>query len=310
MNARRIVDVVPDGLAGERLDRLVALITGESRARSTSLVESGAVTLAGRVVTKAAVRLTPGQEIVIVLPETVVVDVSTEPAVPFSVVYADAAVIVIDKPVGLVVHPGAGQASGTLSQALAAQYPELVSVGDPERPGIVHRLDKSTSGLLVVARTSEAYDDLVEQLASRTVHREYLALVVGHPPASGVIDAPIGRSQKEPTRMALSRRGREAITHYETIEKFDQPEPLALVVCRLETGRTHQIRVHMAAIGHPVVGDDRYGGERRDVPIDRPLLHARSLGFDHPITGDPMEFSSEITADFAEVLDRLRSAHS
>jgi 23S rRNA pseudouridine1911/1915/1917 synthase len=308
VNERRIVDVVPDGLAGERLDRLVALITGESRAHSTSLVESGAVTLGGRVVTKPAIRLTPGQEIVIVVPASVVQEVSSEPAVPYTVVYSDDDVIVVDKPVGLVVHPGAGQSSGTLSQALVARFPELASVGDPERPGIVHRLDKSTSGLLVVARTAEAYDDLVEQLASRTVHREYLALVVGHPPASGVIDAPIGRSQKEPTRMALSPRGRDAITHYETIEKFDHPEPLALVACRLETGRTHQIRVHMSAIGHPVVGDDRYGGVRRDVPVGRPLLHARSLGFDHPVTGEPMEFDSVIAADFAEVLDRLRSA--
>jgi 23S rRNA pseudouridine1911/1915/1917 synthase len=183
----------------------------------------------------------------------------------------------------------------------------VASVGDPARPGIVHRLDRGTSGLLVVARSPRAYASLTDQLARRRVERRYLALVRGHMPApAGVIDAPVGRSARDRTRMAVAAGGRSARTRYEVVAAFDEPEPLSLVACRLETGRTHQIRVHLAAVGHPVVGDDRYGG-RRLLGLDRPFLHAAELAFTHPATGEQVRFSSPLPPDLQAVLDRLRA---
>jgi 23S rRNA pseudouridine1911/1915/1917 synthase len=215
-------------------------------------------------------------------------------------------VIVVDKPQALVVHPGAGNARGTMAAGLLARYPELAGVGEPDRPGIVHRLDKGTSGLLVVARTPAAYDSLVGQLSSRTVERRYLALVWGVPePATGLVDAPIGRSKRDPTRMAVSSSGREARTRYEVLQPFTQPIEAALIECRLETGRTHQIRVHLAAIEHPIVGDPRYRGKRASFATPRTFLHAHALAFDHPATGERVSFSSPLPEDLTEVLARL-----
>ena len=305
MSRTDLIDLVPGALGGDRLDRLVALMTGMSRSQCVSLIADGHVKIGGKVITKPALRLIGGQSVVVSIDSSVSETPSAIPRVPFDVVYSDESVLVINKPAGLVVHPGNGQASGTLSQALAHQYPDMAEVGDPERPGIVHRLDKSTTGLMVVARTQEAFDELVAQLGDRTVHREYSALVAGHTAPGGSIDAPIGRSQREPTKMSLSPRGREAITNYELVHHYSVPEKLSLVTCRLETGRTHQIRVHMSAIGHAVVGDDRYAGVRRDVPVTRPMLHARSLGFVHPVTGDDMSFSCELPDDFLAVLATL-----
>jgi 23S rRNA pseudouridine1911/1915/1917 synthase len=222
------------------------------------------------------------------------------------VVFADDHVIVVDKPQELVVHPGAGNARGTMVAGLLARFPELAAVGEPVRPGIVHRLDKGTSGLLVVARTPQAYASLVEQLSARTVDRRYLALVWGVPdPPTGMVDAPIGRSRRDPTRMAVSTTGREARTRFAVQQRFTEPVEAALVECRLETGRTHQIRVHLAAIGHPVVGDPRYRGARRSFPTPRLFLHAHSLAFDHPATGERVSFASPLPADLQGVLDRL-----
>src|SRR5439155_23772111 len=170
---------------------------------------------------------------------------------------------VVDKPPDLVVHPGAGNAAGTMVAGLLARFPELAGVGEADRPGVVHRLDKGTSGLLVVARTPAAYESLVGQLSSRSVERRYRTLVWGWPePTTGLVDAPIGRSRRDPTRMAVAAGGREARTGYETERRYHEPVEAALLECRLETGRTHQIRVHLAAIGHPVVGDARYRGAR------------------------------------------------
>jgi 23S rRNA pseudouridine1911/1915/1917 synthase len=222
-------------------------------------------------------------------------------------VYADDDVIVVDKPQLLVVHPGAGNATGTMVAGLLARFPELHGVGEPERPGIVHRLDKGTSGLLVVARTAAAYESLVEQLSTRTVERRYLALVWGAPsPATGVVDAPIGRSRRDPTRMAVSATGREARTRYEVQRRFVEPIDASLLECRLETGRTHQIRVHLGAIGHPVVGDPRYRGARASFAVPRMFLHAHALAFDHPRTHERVSFESPLPADLQGVLDRLR----
>jgi 23S rRNA pseudouridine1911/1915/1917 synthase len=204
------------------------------------------------------------------------------------------------------VHPGAGNARGTMVAGLLARYPELAGVGEPERPGIVHRLDKGTSGLLVVARTQDAYESLVEQLSSRSVERRYLTLVWGCPePATGVVDAPIGRSRRDPTRMTVSATGREARTRYEVRERFTEPIVASLVECKLETGRTHQIRVHLAAIGRPVVGDPRYKGARASFKTPRMFLHAHTLAFDHPATGERVSFTAPLPADLQSVLDRL-----
>jgi 23S rRNA pseudouridine1911/1915/1917 synthase len=222
------------------------------------------------------------------------------------VVYEDADVLVVDKPPGLVVHPGAGQSAGTLVNGLLARHPELAGVGEAHRPGIVHRLDRDTSGLLVVALTPTAYTTLVGALGDRRVERRYSALVWGVPEAPrGVIDAPIGRSPRQPTRQAVVAGGRPARTRYEVRARYDLPAELALLRCRLETGRTHQIRVHLASIGHPVVGDRDYGGGRDALDVPRPFLHAEHLAFEHPATGAPMAIDAPLPADLATVLTGL-----
>jgi len=297
---------VPEALAGERLDRMVAMITGCSRAGAAALVAAGAVTVDGAVRERGADRLSAGAELVIAVPTAADPRLRPDAAVRLAVVHADAEVIVVDKAPGLVVHPGSGVAEGTLVQGLLARFPEIADVGDPDRPGIVHRLDKGTSGLMVVARTAGAYQSLVAQLSERSVERRYLALVWGCPDTSqGMVDAPIGRSQRSPTRMAVSTRGRDARTRYDVLATFEDPAVLSLLACRLETGRTHQIRVHLAAIGHPVVGDDRYHGARPTILCPRPFLHATHLSFTHPRTGERPEFDSPLPGDLADVLAQL-----
>jgi 23S rRNA pseudouridine1911/1915/1917 synthase len=214
-------------------------------------------------------------------------------------------VIVVDKPAGLVVHPGAGNPTGTLVNGVLAFDPAIAGVGDPMRPGIVHRLDRDTSGLLVVARSARAYDSLVAQLGARTVERAYVALAWGHFESTrGVIDAPIGRSEARRTRMAVRDEGRPARTRYEVREVFESPRCTRLE-CSLETGRTHQIRVHLAAINHPIVGDATYGGGRQPLMVSRPFLHAAALAFVHPATGDMMRFTSALPAELQRTLDDL-----
>lgn len=314
---------IPDALDGERVDRVVALMTGLPRSTVAEMVVAGAVRLSGRTVTTRSTRVASGSDVDVDVPGPVDRTEVPAPEVDVQVVHADADVIVVDKVPGMVVHPGSGNARGTLVQGLLARYPELGGVGQPGRPGVVHRLDKGTSGLLMVARSARAYDSLVAQLAARTVGRVYVALVWGCPePAQGQVDAPIGRSRREPTRMTVSSRGREARTGYQVRRCFQSPAPAALLACRLETGRTHQIRVHLSAIGHPVVGDARYGGTRTapgapdpagaigargDDRLEclRPFLHAEQLSFDHPATGERLSFVSELPDDLRRVLDRL-----
>ncbi|HEX5614150.1 MAG TPA: RluA family pseudouridine synthase [Acidimicrobiia bacterium] len=297
---------VPDALAGERVDRAVALVTGWSRADVQSLIELGAVLVDGRAVAKSR-RLEVG-ELVELLAAPEPVGPPGPEALEIAVVHDDADIVVVDKPAGLVVHPGAGHESGTLVNGLLARYPELAAVGDPLRPGLVHRLDRDTSGLLVVARSARAYDSLVAQLAARTVHRQYVTLVWGVPSAArGVVDAPIGRSSSRRTRMAVRTEGRAARTEYVVEEVFDDPT-CARLACRLETGRTHQIRVHLAAIGHPVVGDAPYGGARPQLSVGRPFLHAATLAFVHPATGVEVRFDAPLPRELAELLERLRHA--
>jgi len=305
--AIEVREVIPAALAGERIDRVVALVTGLSRVEATALVAAGEVQVNGRAITAKAHRLAEGDEVAL---SWVTVDTSIElvadASVAFTVVHEDDDVLVIDKPAGLVVHPGAGNTGGTLVHGLLARYPAIADVGDPLRPGIVHRLDKETSGLMMVARSTAAYDGLVEALTAREVDRRYLALVWGSfDVPTGLIDAPIGRSMKDPTRMSVSERGREALTNYAVREAYTEPVPLSLVECKLETGRTHQIRVHMQAIGHPVVGDGRYRGDRQSFPMPRMFLHAAQLGFEHPVTGEALSFETKLPPDLQSALDRL-----
>ena len=303
-----LTEVVPPALDGERVDRVVALLTGLARAQVSDLVDAGGVTLRGATVRSRSTRVVEGDTVAVDVPDPVdAVAVAGGGAdVAFQVVHADDQVIVVDKPPGLVVHPGAGNPAGTLAQGIVSRYPEVAAVGERGRPGVVHRLDRGTSGLLVVARTPEAHADLVAQLAARTVERRYTAVVLGVPePRAGVVDAPIGRSARDPTRMTVSTNGRPARTHYRVEEAFGTPVAAASLRCRLETGRTHQVRVHLAAIGHPVVGDARYGGDRPTLPAPRPCLHAARLGFRHPATGEAMTFESPLPDDLAGVLAGL-----
>lgn len=301
-------ETVPAALAGERIDRVVAMLTGLPRSDVATLVADGAVRIGDRTITKPSTKVAEGDVVDIELPDaSIVPSVAAEVDVTVPVVFADEHVIVVDKPAELVVHPGAGNAAGTMVAGLLAAYPELAQVGEPERPGVVHRLDKGTSGLLVVARTSDAYRSLVAQLSARAVERRYTALVWGHPdPPTGLIDAPIGRSRRDPTRMTVAADGREARTGYEVRTRYTEPIEAALVECRLETGRTHQIRVHLSAIGHPIVGDPRYRGARARFPLSRPFLHAHRLAFDHPATGERVAFDAPLPPELVAVLSRLR----
>lgn len=300
-------EVVPAALAGERLDRVVAMLAGVSRARAAELVADGEVTVDGEVVRARSLRLAEGATVgVDAAPEPAVAALVPDPDVPVVVVHEDADVVVVDKPPGLVVHPGAGNATGTLVHGLLARYPELADVGQPDRPGIVHRIDRDTSGLLAVARTPAAYEGLVAQLAARAVDRRYEALAWGHlGTTAGRIDGPIGRSRRHPTRMAVAADGREAVTDYRVLAELDDPVEVSHLELRLLTGRTHQIRVHLRSIGHPVVGDEQYGGVRQSLAVPRLCLHAELLGFDHPTTGEHLELRSPLPDDLRSVLDRL-----
>ncbi len=297
-------------LDGERVDRVVAMFTGLSRSACAELVAAGKVQVDGREVTTRSQRLQTGQLLSIEwvevpLEETVL---APAPELAVDIVHADDDIIVVNKAAGVVVHPGNGVHDTTLVQGLLARYPDLREVGEAHRPGIVHRLDRGTSGLLVVARTERAYHGLVEQLATHAVHRRYLALVIGTPDApQGLIDAPIGRSRHDPTRRAVVADGREARTRYSLLESFSEPEPLSLVACELETGRTHQIRVHLQVIGLPVVADPIYGGRRLSFGLERPFLHATRLAFDHPGTGEPVSFHAPLPADLVAVMRSLGS---
>lgn len=307
--ARRYDEVVPATLAGERVDRAVSMIADISRSEAVTLIGNGGVLIDGRSPAKPSERLVESSSITIVVPER---DDAVEPdaTVEVPIVYVDDAVIVVDKPAGMVVHPGAGSYSHTMVQGLLHQFPDLAGVGgDPIRPGIVHRLDKGTSGLLLVARTEEAHAHLAEQLRDRSVLRRYLTVSWGvFTSAEGVIDAPIGRSLRDPTRRAVIAGGRVARTHYRVLGTFPDPG-LTELECRLETGRTHQIRVHLESIGHPVLGDRQYGKGRQGLGLARPFLHAAALGFEHPTTGAFLEFESPLPADLTDFLAALRSTN-
>jgi 23S rRNA pseudouridine1911/1915/1917 synthase len=292
---------VPPDAAGMRLDRFLAgLEELGSRAAAERLLETGTVLVDGAARPKSH-RLEGGEELAFDSPERA--NGLAAEALDVRVAYEDEHVLVVDKPAGLVVHPGAGHATGTLANALVGR----AAGGEEElRPGIVHRLDRDTSGLLVVAKSEAAYDALVDAIRDRAVEREYLALVRGRPRShAGRIDAPIGRDRHEPTRHSLDTdRPREAVTHFAVEELLREH---ALLRVRLETGRTHQIRVHLAAVGLPVAGDAVYGA-REDLGLERQFLHAARLAFAHPVTGAQVEVESPLPADLAAALERARGA--
>jgi 23S rRNA pseudouridine1911/1915/1917 synthase len=309
--------------AGLRLDRfLAAALPDLSRRQIQDLIKAGRVAAADPALLLSTDRRVVADEIYhVAVPPPPAVDVVAQ-ALPLTIVHEDDDVLVIDKPAGLVVHPGAGTRDGTLVNALLAYCPQRLStIGAPLRPGIVHRLDKDTSGLIVIARSDPAHRALSEQFARHSIERAYHAVVRGRPaPASGLIEGNIGRSPNDRKRMAIViRGGKPARTHYRVLQTFGDAGPpgAALVECRPETGRTHQIRVHMAAIGHPLAGDLAYGGRRlrgatsailillADFP--RQALHAHRIAFDHPATGERLRFSSPLPPDMAELLGKLKS---
>ena len=296
---------VPAECAGLRLDQALArLLPSHSRSRLKGWIESGRVCVDGAPAAPRR-KLAGGERIDVAAGDEGTALPDAPQAIDLPIVHEDDAVIVIDKPAGLVVHPGAGNRDGTLLNALLHRHPDLASVA---RAGIVHRLDKDTSGLMVVARTPEAQTDLVRQLAARKVGREYLALVRGDVAKAATVDAPIGRHPVNRTSMAVVERGKEARTHVLPVERFGAA---TLVRCTLDTGRTHQIRVHLAAIGHPLVGDPVYGARRTATGVPafaRQALHAQRLAFVHPVTHRAMSFASPLPADFAALLDAMRAA--
>jgi 23S rRNA pseudouridine1911/1915/1917 synthase len=286
-------------ISGERLDKYLAEQCQISRSYAKKLISEGQVTVNGRSA-KASQKLNIGDRIVAeILPPS---PISLAPeAIPLKVIYEDNDLIVIDKPAGLVVHPAAGHHSGTLVNAILAHCPDLGTIKSTVRPGIVHRLDKDTSGLIVVAKNEAAHASLSRQIKQRSIKKGYLALLVGHlSPDQGAIEAPIGRHPKDRKRMAVVSGGREARTAYKVIEYFDG---YTLVEAMPETGRTHQIRVHFAAIGHPIFGDPVYG--KRSPLLGRQFLHAYKLGFTLPSSGKYVEFKAELPPDLDDVLNKL-----
>ncbi len=287
---------VPETAEGMRLDRFLSEPLG-SRAQAQALIDAGRVRVDGRSRPKSHT-LTPG-EVIVVEPVVPPPSAPSEPAVSFTVAYEDEHMLVVDKPAGLVVHPARGHRTGTLAQALSGR---AAGGEDPFRAGIVHRLDRDTSGLLVVARSDEVHRALKALLAARGLHREYLTLVEGRPPArTGTIDAPIGRHRHDRVLMSIdTAEPREARTHFEVEQLLPRATLLRVV---LDTGRTHQIRVHMAAIGHPVCGDPQYGTAGQ-YGLERQFLHAARLAFTHPVTGEAVDARSPLPADLVAALAR------
>src|SRR5688500_16707696 len=293
---------VPTALGGMRLDQALArLFPQYSRNRLQAWLKSGHITLDGKRF-DANHAVTGGESVALQPPRVPDAAAPQAQRMPLKVVFEDAELIVIDKPAGLVVHPGAGQPDRTLLNALLAHAAALAAV---PRAGIVHRLDKDTSGLIVVAKTVSAQADLVKQLAGRSMRRVYLAVVQGDPPASGTIDAPVGRDARARTRMAVTHRGKPARTGYRVLERYGRA---ALVECRLETGRTHQIRVHFQHIRHPLVGDETYRrGTRHGIAFTRQALHAAELALIHPKTRAQVGWSAPLPRDMKRLVETLRS---
>jgi len=317
-------DSILDGViatGGQRLDRALADATGLSRERVKALLGEGRITLGGKAVSQASLKPEAGTAFAIVVPEAAPAEAEAQD-IPLSIVFEDEHLIVVDKPAGLVVHPAAGNLDGTLVNALLhhcanSDGGQLSGIGGVARPGIVHRIDKDTSGLLVVAKSDAAHEGLARQFADHSIERAYLAITAGVPsPLAGTVRGNIGRSDSNRKKMALvgDTRGKHAVTHYKVLEALADA---ALVECRLETGRTHQVRVHLASIGHALLGDPVYGRTPArlrptlgKLGFQRQALHAAVLGFIHPISGTALRFESPAPTDMRELLRELGSNRS
>lgn len=291
---------------GERIDAYLARVSPDlSRSRIQRLLQEGQILLDGKPARPSG-KVSSGQTIALVIPPPVESELTPQ-EMPLEIVYEDDDLLVINKPAGLVVHPAPGHPDLTLANALRARYPDL-SIGGALRPGLVHRLDKDTSGLMVVAKNDAAMASLVSQMGEsetgdRRMKKEYLALVWGSPPERGTIDAPIGRHPKDRKRQAVAPDGKPAQTDFETLQRFERT---ALVLARLRTGRTHQIRVHFSSLGYPIVGDPLYGGRAGSLGLDRQFLHAFRLGFLSPSSGEYIQFEASLPRELQAVLDSQR----
>ncbi|MGT2865707.1 RluA family pseudouridine synthase [Streptococcus fryi] len=290
--------------SGTRLDKALADLTELSRSQANEEIKKGTVLVNGKPA-KAKYAVKAGDVITYEVPEEIVLDYIAED-IPLDIVYEDSDVAVINKPQGMVVHPSAGHASGTLVNAVMYHMSDLSSINGVVRPGIVHRIDKDTSGLLMIAKNDEAHQALAQELKDKKSLRQYIAIVHGNLPNDrGVIEAPIGRSEKDRKKQAVTAKGKPALTRFQVLERFGD---FTLVELTLETGRTHQIRVHMAYIGHPLAGDPAYG-PRKTLAGQGQFLHAKTLGFTHPRTGETLQFSVEAPEIFQKTLDQLRQRH-
>ena len=289
---------------GKRIDKyLSVMIEGKSRSFVQGLIEEKKVKANSKVI-KSNYKLKKGDFIEVEVPEPVELNVSAE-KMNLDIVYEDEDVLVVNKEKGIVVHPAPGNYTGTLVNGILHHCSDLSGINGVIRPGIVHRIDKDTSGILVIAKNDEAHNDLAAQFKEHSIKREYYALVEGRfSNLKGTVDKPISRDKKERIKMAINSDGKRAVTHYEVLEQYDKG--VSLVKCTLETGRTHQIRVHMASIGHPLVGDLVYGYKRQKFNIEGQALHAKTLGFIHPRSKEYMEFTSELPNYFKELLEKLR----
>ena len=299
---------VPPGRAGERVDVALATLLGFSRTQAAEIVDAGGVTLDGRAVSKSD-RVTADAWLEVTWQPRRAAQIEAIPVADLRIVHDDDDLVVVDKPVGVAAHPSVGWTGPTVIGALAAAGYRIATSGPAERAGVVHRLDAGTSGLMVVAKSESAYRELKRQFHDREVEKVYHAVVQGHPdPSSGTIDAPIGRHPGSAWKFAVVAGGKPSVTHYDTLEAFPAA---SLLEIHLETGRTHQIRVHMAAQRHPCVGDAMYGADpslSARLGLERQWLHAMRLGFEHPAIGDRVEYSSTYPADLQHALDVLREA--
>ncbi|MDO4925349.1 MAG: RluA family pseudouridine synthase [Turicibacter sp.] len=289
---------------GQRIDKYLSImIEGKSRSFIQGLIDEKRIKANSKVI-KSNYKLKKGDFIEVEVPEPVELNVSAE-EMNLDIVYEDEDVLVVNKEKGIVVHPAPGNYTGTLVNGILHHCSDLSGINGVIRPGIVHRIDKDTSGILVIAKNDEAHNDLAAQFKEHSIKREYYALVEGKfSNIKGSVDKPISRDKKERIKMAINSDGKRAVTHYEVLEQYDKG--VSLVKCTLETGRTHQIRVHMASIGHPLVGDLVYGYKRQKFNIEGQALHAKTLGFIHPRTKEYMEFTSELPHYFKELLEKLR----
>ncbi|MGN7407602.1 MULTISPECIES: RluA family pseudouridine synthase [unclassified Sporosarcina] len=295
--------VIEEQTAGERIDKALASVNADwSRTLIQQWVKDGIVLVNG-VAVKSNYKVKSGDSLTVDEPEPEELNMPAED-LNLEIVYEDSDVLVVNKRSGMVVHPAPGHTTGTLVNGLMHHCTDLSGINGIMRPGIVHRIDKDTSGLLMVAKNDKAHTSLVNQLVEKSVTRVYTALVHGHiPHDNGTIDAPIGRNQKDRQSMSVENNGKHAVTHFKVLERFGE---FTLVECRLETGRTHQIRVHMKYIGHPLAGDPKYG-PKRTIDFDGQVLHAGTLGFVHPVTEEYMEFKAPLPDDFEQLLSEMKS---